>query len=399
MSVSVTCPAGEISGGPHLFRSIPYARAEAFGNAEKLPPQRIDATTTPPGLTLTVATPKASFGADLPVIVFIHGGGYDSGTRFDERTDPTLFMEQGFVVVLIDYRLGLEGFVPFHDDEPNHYRGTDDCVLALEWVQRNIEYFGGDPTNVTLIGQSAGGGIVLWLTRRDHYRGAFRRVIALSPSFPRRGFPERRSALRLALRKPVTRASLSALDASALERGYRRFARRFFSDLALGPSPYDPSELVDIPLIITSTRDELYNHGIGRWFDERHRGRKLAARLLGVTVPESYIRSALDIDDRVVGRMIGDSMIRRYVAMTEKGWWIEFPGRHCDDLPAIFRSNGTAHRIVADFARGETPRWPQYSAEDRAALSLLGDTPEVVRDPLRMVRISFQGTPGPDPVG
>ena len=438
MSVTVTCPAGSItgelvsftapvggagagagagaapSGGAGAgvetgaeargttraiefpyFRSIPYAKARPFQNAEKLEPLEIDARGTYPGLHLTVSTPETRFGADHPVIVFIHGGGYATGSRFDPRTDPKFFTSQGFVVVEISYRLGLEGFVPFHDDEPHRYRGTDDCVLALEWVQKNIEHFGGDPTNVTLIGQSAGGGIVLWLSRLDHYRGAFRRVVALSPSFPRGPFAKRKGALRRALSLPVTRDALAKADPQKLTRGYRRFARRYFHDLALGPAGYDPDELADVDLIITSTRDEMYNHGIGQWFDQRKVGASLASRLLGVSVPASYIAKVRKIDDRVVGRMIGDSMIRRYVAQTEKGWWIEFPGRHCEDLNEIFLQDSEAHRIIASFARGETPSWPQYSPEDRAALSLVGGKPEVVRDPLNTVRTSFLQQDGP----
>ncbi|EEW49169.1 Carboxylesterase [Corynebacterium efficiens YS-314] len=401
MSVTVSCPAGTITGelatftapdGTYsipYFRSIPYARAGHFQDAQRLEPLQIDATGTHDGLHLTVSTPEVKFGADYPVIVFIHGGGYHSGTRFDPRHDPLFFTSRGFVVVELSYRLGLEGFVPFHDDEPNHYRGTDDCVLALEWVQKNIEHFGGDPTNVTLIGQSAGGGMVLWLARRDHYRGAFRRVVALSPSFPRGSFARRKGALRRTLGRPVTRDALAKLDPRRLDRAYQRFARRYFHDLALGPTGYDPDELADIDLIITSTRDEMYNHATGISLDRRRFGPRLAARMLGVSVPESYITRARRIDDRVVGRMIGDSMIRRYVAQTEKGWWIEFPGRHCDDLAEIFVRDTAAHRIIASFARGETPPWPQYSPEDRAALSLVHGEPEVVRDPLNLVRTSF----------
>lgn len=80
-SVTVECPAGTITGEPHYFRSIPYAKARPFADAEKLEPLRIDATGKHEGLYLTLATPEARFGADAPVIVYIHGGGYDSGTR------------------------------------------------------------------------------------------------------------------------------------------------------------------------------------------------------------------------------------------------------------------------------------------------------------------------------
>ncbi|ALC06464.1 carboxylesterase type B [Corynebacterium deserti GIMN1.010] len=388
-AITVTCPAGEITGGPHFFRSIPYARARAFHDAEKLEPMRIDATGMHEGLYLSLSTPQARFGADAPVIVFIHGGGYESGTREDPRNDPKLFRKHGVVMVSVDYRVGLDGFARFHDDEPNRYRGLDDCVLALEWVQKNIEHFGGDPTNVTLIGQSAGAGMALWLARPDHYKGAFRRLIALSPSFPRQPFKARKAALRRALGKPVTRASLAKLTPARLAAGYKRFARRYFNDLALGPFPYDPNELAEIDLIISSTRDEMYNHGIGQWFDNRKLGAGLAARLMGVINREAYIKAARSIDDRVVGRTIGDAMIRKFVAQTEKGWWIEFPGRHCDDLTQIFCEDSEAHRIVLSFVQGETPTWPAYSPENRVALSLVDGPGQVVSDPLKMVRLAF----------
>lgn len=388
-SVTITCPAGQITGEPHYFRSIPYASAQPFADAQKLPPRDIDARGTVQGLQLSVATPEARFGADLPVIVYIHGGGYDSGSRFEPRTAPEFMVSQGFVVVAVDYRLSLEGFVRFHDDEPHRYRGIDDCVLALEWVQKNIEFFGGDPTNVTLIGQSAGAGIALWLTRLDHYKGAFRRVVALSPSFPRQPFQARKGALRCSLGKPVTRKALAALDPAKLAEDYGLFKRRFFNDLPLGPFPYDPNELADIDLIISSTRDEMYHHELGQKLDQRGVGAKLIARLLGIKNVNDYLKAARAIDSRVVGRTIGDAMIRKYVAQTEKGWWIEFPGRHCEDLTLIFQQDSQAHHIIADFARAKKPTWPLYEPTKRQALSLVDGHAKVVSDPLKMVRLAF----------
>ncbi|MFP7364330.1 alpha/beta fold hydrolase [Corynebacterium callunae] len=388
-SVTVTCPAGQITGEPHLFRSIPYAHAESFADACKLEPGTIDARTAAERLHLTVATPEARFGADFPVIVFIHGGSYEAGTRFDPRTAPEFFVERGFVVVLVDYRLGVEGFVRFHDDEPNHYRGIDDCGLALEWVQKNIEFFGGDPTNVTLIGQSAGAGIALWLARLDHYKGAFRRLVALSPGFPRQPFQARKGALRRSLGKPITRTALAKMNPEKLAKGYARFRRRFFNDLALGPFPYDPAEMAELDFIISATRDEMYNHPVGKRLDQRGFGLGLIMRLLGIKNIRPYLAAARSIDNRVVGRAIGDAMIRRFVAQTEKGWWIEFPGRHCEDLIWIFREDSQAHHIIADFARGKKPFWPLYDPTTRQALSLVEGNPVVVRDPLRMVREAF----------
>ena len=147
-----------------------------------------DATAGDEDGELHIYTPSGAVPVDgLPVLAFIHGGRFEEGSPAD--INGTALAREGFVVVSIGYRLGLAGFAQFHDDNPAHYRGIADVQLALEWLQHNIEGHGGDPTNITLIGQSAGAAIALWLARRDHYRGAFRRLVALSPSFPTGGFP------------------------------------------------------------------------------------------------------------------------------------------------------------------------------------------------------------------
>ena len=149
-----------------------------------------DATAGSGGGELHIYAPSGAVPVDgLPVLAFIHGGRFEEGSPAD--IDGTALAREGFVVVSIGYRLGLAGFAQFHDDNPAHYRGIADVQLALEWLQHNIEGHGGDPTNITLIGQSAGAAIALWLARRDHYRGAFRRLVELSPSFPTGGFPSR----------------------------------------------------------------------------------------------------------------------------------------------------------------------------------------------------------------
>ncbi|KAL1402081.1 hypothetical protein pipiens_019876 [Culex pipiens pipiens] len=97
----------------------------------------------------------------LPVIFYIHGGSYASGSASFAEYGPERLMDTGkVIVVVIQYRLGVFGFLSTDDSSsPGNY-GLKDQSMALRWVQRNIERFGGDPNRVTLVGQSAGGAAV-----------------------------------------------------------------------------------------------------------------------------------------------------------------------------------------------------------------------------------------------
>lgn len=99
--------------------------------------------------------------ARLPVLVYIHGGGFTSGTPASPWYDGRAFNRDGVVTVSISYRLGFDGFGHIEGAPSN--RGVRDWLAALEWVQQNIAAFGGDPARVTIGGQSAGGGAVLTL--------------------------------------------------------------------------------------------------------------------------------------------------------------------------------------------------------------------------------------------
>ncbi|RKT19785.1 carboxylesterase type B [Streptomyces sp. 1114.5] len=128
-------------------------------------------------LTLNVCTPHPD-RTGLPVLVWIHGGGYMSGTAADPLYDPVELARHGLVVVSINYRVGAEGFALLEGAPAN--RAFLDQIAALEWVQRNIARFGGDPDRVTIAGQSAGAGSVAALLTMDKARGLFRRAIAHS---------------------------------------------------------------------------------------------------------------------------------------------------------------------------------------------------------------------------
>ncbi|MFE4392817.1 MULTISPECIES: carboxylesterase/lipase family protein [Streptomycetaceae] len=128
-------------------------------------------------LTLDVCTPDPG-AAGLPVLVWIHGGGFMSGTAGDPLYDPTALASAGLVVVAVNYRVGAEGFALLEGAPAN--RAFLDQIATLHWVRRNIARFGGDPARVTVAGQSAGAGSVAALLAMDPARGLFRRAVAHS---------------------------------------------------------------------------------------------------------------------------------------------------------------------------------------------------------------------------
>ena len=112
------------------------------------------------------------------MLVFIHGGGYTTGSNSSPWFHGGSYNRDGVVVVNINYRLGIEGFLAIDGAASN--RGVRDCVAALEWVRDNVANFGGDPARVTIAGQSAGGGMVGVLLAVPAARGLFRRAIPIS---------------------------------------------------------------------------------------------------------------------------------------------------------------------------------------------------------------------------
>jgi para-nitrobenzyl esterase len=121
-------------------------------------------------------------GAKLPVMFWIHGGGNIAGASQVVPMGPAL-ARKGVVVVSINYRLGALGFLAhpaLTAESPHHASGNYgilDQIAALEWVRHNIEKFGGDPGNVTIFGQSAGGADVCYLMASPLARGLFQRAI------------------------------------------------------------------------------------------------------------------------------------------------------------------------------------------------------------------------------
>ncbi|KAI4468852.1 carboxylesterase [Holotrichia oblita] len=138
-------------------------------------------------LFLNVFTPELpaeNTNSLKPVMLWIHGGGYTSGSSDIKVYGPDFLLTEDIVLVTINYRLGVLGFLSLDDQElsvPGN-AGCKDIIMALKWVQRNITSFGGDPNNVTVFGESAGGAVVHLLMLSPMAEGLFHKGIAQSGS-------------------------------------------------------------------------------------------------------------------------------------------------------------------------------------------------------------------------
>lgn len=216
--LTVTTSAGELRGsrehGVRVFRGIPYA-APPVGGLRFAPPEPMPAWTgvrdatkdgpigpqgrsrlahvmgdfeRPHGedcLTLTLWAPPPPEHRLRPVLVWIHGGAFSSGAgSLPWYSGERFAADDGIVAVSINYRLGALGFLRLPGVSDGNL-GLRDQIAALQWVRANIRAFGGDPDNVTVVGQSAGAGSISALMTMPSASGLFRRAVLQSTPFGR----------------------------------------------------------------------------------------------------------------------------------------------------------------------------------------------------------------------
>ncbi|OZG63333.1 carboxylesterase [Bifidobacterium lemurum] len=201
---------GAMQGDVYRYLGVPYARAtERFVPAEEVEPWDGVLTTNSYGATspqgsmlgmsasedddtadnnrqnLNIWTPGINDGERRPVMVWLHGGGFSTGSANERNYDGANLSASGDVVVVgVNHRLNVFGHLDLsaygekYADSGNV--GLTDIIAALEWIQENIDYFGGDPSNVTLFGQSGGGAKQLALMSAPSAKGLFGKAIVQS---------------------------------------------------------------------------------------------------------------------------------------------------------------------------------------------------------------------------
>ena len=229
---------------------------------------------TPASSPAALASAASSSGAGRPVLVWLHGGGFEAGTGSVMLYDGVALCRRGDVVVVtVNHRLGVTGHLHLADIAGEEFAGSAnagflDIVAALRWVRDNIAAFGGDPSNVTIYGQSGGGRKVSLATAAPVAAGLFHRGIVQSGShlrlLTREAAHERAEQLLAQLGIPVGQwRRLQELPMRDLGRAARAVRRRFsptVDDVVFDRHPWDPDApppAWDVPMLVGTCRTEL----------------------------------------------------------------------------------------------------------------------------------------------
>ena len=296
-------------------------------------------------LNLNLYTPKAA--ESCPVVLFFHGGGFDSGLNCESPFDGSALAERGILTVFANYRVGPLGHLTHGDIRRETGRdgnfGLDDQRTALLWVRAHIRDYGGDPDNITLMGQSAGAISVQLLCLDPKNAGLFRRAFMMSGAgrFPKFAQPRRAEDthsywldfLRLAgcgnlaeLRALPLERVFDAVERIRAERKDNTYNTMPVVDGALLPAPID--ELIGTPLPVDT--------------------------IVGYTARDMYAP---------LMAWIGNRYAKKH------GAWV-----YCFERPAPGDDNGAFHSVDLRYVFGTLDRsWRPYAARDREISAQLMD--------------------------
>ncbi len=382
-----------------------------------------------------------------PVMVWVHGGAFTNGTGATPwYHGESLARRHDVVVVTVNYRLGAFGFAHLSDHGGGSFAdsgnlGIIDQVEALRWVRRNIHRFGGDPDNVTIFGESAGGSSVLALMATPLAEGLFHRAIALSPSMNQLRSRQRAhdAAGHLLDAAAVPAESLRSLPVEAMLSAQNSVLGRPGSFTAFSPTPGEPSLPLPVevgaannpvPLLIGTTRDEMLLFTVA---DPAFQGMDESGLLAyardrfgdeATTAIETYrahrpgsspgaVASAIVTDEgfRAPARRLAEERVRRGHP-TWMHWFTwetpQFGGLlgscHALDIPFVFHNlerkgvdaftgTGPERERIADFfssavtsfARQGDPGWAPYDLGSRTTMQIDHDA-RTVSDPEHDIR-------------
>ncbi len=400
-------------------------------------------------LFVNVWKPAVSTAKARPVIVWIHGGGLMNGGSASKIFDGATFANDGFVTVTLNYRLGRFGFfahpaLTAAKEGPTGNFGFMDQIAALKWVQANIAKFGGDPKQVTVVGESAGGISILTLMGSPAAKGLFARAVVMSgggrsllapktlPEAERFGENFARST-GISATGPAALAQLRALPAATVSDGVF---------MAIGKVPggdtYVGGGMID-GTIITGATEDIFRAGkqarvpliVGATSDDAPIGARPGDKdtlFAAFGAEQAAARAAYDPDGTLDADAVRRAMARdraflepsRFIATSvartgQPVWLYRFsyvaqsllpsPGaRHASDVPYMFGTvaarygdklaprdvqlSDTFHAYVENFARGGNPNgkglpaWAPFHAGDKTLLDLAMDgQARMTRDP------------------
>lgn len=414
----VETPAGVVRGTGGRYRAIPYAAAPVGAGRFAAPvphpgwsgvrdgtrpsptaPQptrdfgRLDLTPYfGPGwvrgeeyLTVDVHTPAADDGK-RPVMVFVHGGGFVTGSTAAALYDGRAFARDGVVLVTVNYRLGIPGFLALEGAPAN--RGLLDVLAALRWVRDTIAAFGGDPGNVTVFGQSAGATLTAGLLATPDAKGLFRRAIMQSGSGTGAFTPEQArrvtsAAARALGLEPTARAFAAVPDSRFLEilpalSGLDLLTATATDPLA-GLSPFSlvlpaqPADalVVDVDLVIGTNAEEgnLYlvpqgksgsSAALGDALFGAGTARMIAAHASGRTFAYSFAHRSTALDGKLGA---AHTVELPFVFDVAGEPWLHGDTGLLGRGPVPVDLAARMHRAWVDFARTGDPGWAPHTSE------------------------------------
>ena len=431
-----------------VFRGIRYGTAERFRAPVAAPfsrgasafgpssPQRGDRyrPASEDCLYLNIWTPDAHPRARRPVMVYIHGGAYSTGSAADPLLDGGRLAARGDVVVVtLQHRLNAFGYLslarldPRFPDSGN--AGQLDLILALRWIRDHIAGFGGDPGLVTLFGQSGGGAKIATLMGMPAARGLFHRAATMSGqqvtvSGPlnaarrTRAFMERLGVESVeALIALPTEALVEGLDATDPILGGAIYFGPVLDMKWLTRHPFWPDanpQSNAIPMLLGNTHDETRafyppGHPVLAGLGWNNLAERIAPELRVDAHPEWVVAEYRRLFPAATPEQIffaattaGRSWRAQIIEAEERAaagapafvYQLDFPAPapHGADIPLVFSGQGPVAEAFLRFARTGDPGWGAYTLPARRTM-VFGAVPRVVGDPRRAERELFARIP------